>query len=237
MSYFPHSRNLANSFLFILPLLVFYEFGIAFLGSNIKNAADVIIKTPLILFGRNGSLVFNLVVIISLIVSLFYIEKEYKLSILIFIPMFIESVLYALFIGHILGFIVYRILSSYLLSLPFLLNFPNLLMQITLSVGAGVYEEIVFRLILITSLSYLLAMFLKIPRPASTVISVLLASLIFVFMHYVGTFGDTFTYTNFTFRLLAGIVLSVIFIFRGLGIAVYTHAIYNVFLVLRPFHI
>jgi membrane protease YdiL (CAAX protease family) len=237
MSYFFHSKSLANSFLFILPLLILYEFGIAFHGSNIKNVADVIVKTPLILFGKNSSLIFNLLVIIFLIVSLFYIERKYQLNILVFIPMFIESMIYALFIGHILGFIVYKISFSSVLSIPHSLNLTNLWMQLTLSIGAGVYEEIVFRLILITLFCYIFVVFFKMHKPTSTIISILLAAFIFTMMHYVGTFGDNFTYTNFMFRLLAGIVLSVIFIFRGLGIAVYTHAIYNVFLVLRSFQV
>lgn len=237
MSYFFHSKSLANSFLFILPLLILYEFGIAFQGSNIKNVADVIVKTPLILFGKNSSLIFNLLVIVFLVVSLFSIERKYQLNILLFIPMFIESVIYALFIGLILGFIVYRISFSFVLSIPLSLNLSNLWMQLTLSIGAGVYEEIVFRLILISLFCYIFAVFFKIHKPTSTIISILLAAFIFTMMHYVGTFGDNFTYTNFMFRLLAGIVLSVIFIFRGLGIAVYTHAIYNVFLVLRSFQV
>src|SRR3989304_5146302 len=59
-SYYHRSKSLANSFLFILPLLVLYEVGIAMQGSGIKNTADVVIKTPLLLFGKNGSLIFTL---------------------------------------------------------------------------------------------------------------------------------------------------------------------------------
>ena len=50
-------------------------------------------------------------------------------------------------------------------------------------------------------------------------------------MHYVGTAADTFTMNSFLFRLAAGIVLSAIFVFRGLGIAVYTHTIYDVLVI------
>ncbi len=233
-SYFSRSKSLANSFLFILPLLILYEVGIAMQGAGIKNAADVIVKTPLVLFGKNGSLIFNSLVIVFLFVSVFYIEKEYRFRSLIFIPMFLESMVYSLFMGYALGFIVYKILFPYVLAKPFS---TDMWMGIILSVGAGVYEEIVFRLLLLTVLYYLLVTLLKIHKPVSAIMSILLGALIFTCMHYVGTLSDTFTYTNFSFRLLAGIFLSAVFMFRGLGIAVYTHAIYDVLSVLKPFHV
>jgi hypothetical protein len=63
------------------------------------------------------------------------------------------------------------------------------------------------------------------------------AALLFTAMHYVGTLGDVFTNANFTFRALSGVILSAIFLFRGLGIAVYTHAIYDVLSVIKPFYV
>lgn len=120
-SYFYRSKSLANSFLFILPLLVLYEVGIALQEASIKNTADVIVKTPLLLFGKNGSLIFNSLVIAFLVVSVFYIEKEYRLSFRVFIPMFFESMVYALFMGYVLGFVVYKVLFPYVLAGPFFL--------------------------------------------------------------------------------------------------------------------
>ncbi|HJO56113.1 MAG TPA: CPBP family glutamic-type intramembrane protease, partial [Candidatus Scalindua sp.] len=54
---------------------------------------------------------------------------------------------------------------------------------------------------------------------------------IFSIMHYMGSSDDTFSMHSFSFRLVAGIILSAIFIFRGLGIAVYTHAIYDILVI------
>jgi hypothetical protein len=50
-------------------------------------------------------------------------------------------------------------------------------------------------------------------------------------MHYIGMAGDSFSMNTFLFRAVAGFVLSAIFIFRGLGIAVYTHAIYDILII------
>lgn len=188
-------------------------------------------------FGKNSSFIFNLFVIILLVVSLFYIEKEYRFSTLLFIPMFAESIIYALFIGNMLGFIVYKLLFPTPLANPLSLNNLNVWLEIILSIGAGVYEEIVFRFLLITSLYFVFSVLCKINKPTSIVISIFTASFLFTMMHYIGIFGDNFSYTNFTFRFLSGILLSAIFMFRGLGIAVYTHAIYDVLLVVRPFQV
>lgn len=233
-SYYHRSKNIANSFLFILPLLVLYEVGIALQESSIRNASDVFIEKIFNLFGKNGSLIFNLLVIAFLLISIVYVEKKYRLDFLTFVFMFGESMVYALFMGNVLGYIVYEILFPYALAMPFSLN---MWLGIILSVGAGVYEEIVFRLLLITSLYFIFTTLLKISKPLSATISIMTGTLLFAAMHYVGTLGDTFTYSNFTFRILAGIVLSTIFMFRGLGVAVYTHALYDVLSVLKPFHV
>lgn len=233
-SYYHRSKNLARSFLFILPLLVLYEVGIALQGSSIKNASDVFVEKVFGLLGKNGSLIFNFLVIAFLLISIIYIEKKYQLDLTTFIFMFLESVVYAFFIGNVLGYVVYKILFPYALARPFSMN---AWLGVILSIGAGVYEEIVFRLLLITALSFIFATLLKISKPVSKILSIMMGALLFAAMHYVGTLGDIFTNTNFTFRALSGIVLSTIFLLRGLGVAVYTHAIYDVLSVLKPFHI
>lgn len=236
-SYFYRSKSLPNSFLFILPLLILYEVGIALYGSNIKNTADIIVKTPLMFLGRNGSLIFNSLVIVFLMVSLFYVEKEYRFSPLVFFPMLMESILYTLILGLGLGTVVYRILLPYILDTLANPHSTDIWMGIILSLGAGVYEEIVFRFLLITSLYFIFATLLKVNEFASATVSIILSTSLFTIMHYVGALGDTVTYANVTFRFLSGAVLSIIFLFRGLGITVYTHAIYDVLLVLKPFFV
>ena len=69
------------------------------------------------------------------------------------------------------------------------------------------------------------------PAPAAFV-SILFASLIFSGVHYVGLLGDTFELRSFFFRAVAGVVLSIIFLLRGLGIALYTLAVHVVLLVI-----
>ena len=50
-------------------------------------------------------------------------------------------------------------------------------------------------------------------------------------MHYIGTLGDAFTLSSFTFRFLFGLALNVVFLVRGFGVAAWTHALYDVMIV------
>ncbi len=61
------------------------------------------------------------------------------------------------------------------------------------------------------------------------------SSLIFSLFHYLGPLGDSFQLSSFVFRFVAGMVLAGIYRWRGFGIAAGTHALYDVFVVLRPF--
>lgn len=230
--YLPRSKNLANSFLFILPLLVLYEVGIAVQGSGIRNTADVVVDEFFLkIFGRNGSLIFNVLVIVFICISVFYVEKKYHLSLFIFIPMLAESAIYALCMGCGLGFLVFKVMFPLTIAKPFP---ENVWTNVLLSLGAGVYEEIIFRLLLISLLYLLFTKLLKIKKPISAVVSIMIGALVFAAVHYTGVLKDSFTYASFTFRLLSGLILSVIFMYRGLGVVVYTHAFYDVWTVLKP---
>ncbi len=229
--YLKRSRSLSKSFVFVLPLLVFYEIGILLFGPEAKNTADVIIKKPFEIFGDNAVLVFNSLIIIISIYSIFYIEKKNRFSCGIFIPMFFESVVYALSLGYVILFFVHGYI-------PFDITnscAQNFMKNIIISLGAGVYEEILFRLLLLSLMYLVFVKALKINVIAGSLCSILMCAGIFSIMHYVGTAGETFTMSSFLFRLAAGIVLSAIFVFRGLGIAVYTHAIYDVLVIQKAY--
>ena len=56
---------------------------------------------------------------------------------------------------------------------------------------------------------------------------------IFSAFHYVGPLGDSLELGSFVFRMIAGLLLSGLFLLRGFGVAAWTHALYDVFLTLR----
>ena len=60
------------------------------------------------------------------------------------------------------------------------------------------------------------------------------SSTLFSAIHHLGPLGDPFSVWVFTFRLLAGLVFGVIYWFRGFAVAVYTHALYDMYVLLWP---
>jgi hypothetical protein len=58
----------------------------------------------------------------------------------------------------------------------------------------------------------------------------LAGAFIFSAFHYIGPLGDTLELGSFMFRMVAGVLLSGLFLIRGFGIAAWTHALYDVFL-------
>ena len=59
-------------------------------------------------------------------------------------------------------------------------------------------------------------------------VAVVLSALIFSTFHYVGPYGDPLTAPSFTFRAIAGLLLSGLYVARGFGITAWTHALYDV---------
>ena len=92
--------------------------------------------------------------------------------------------------------------------------------------GAGLYEEILFRLLLLPTVAWVCQR-AGIGSAAACFYSVLLTSLLFSAAHYVGPLGDTFAVYSFTFRAIAGVFFATLFVVRGFGIAAGTHAGYD----------
>ncbi len=109
-----------------------------------------------------------------------------------------------------------------------------LLANIVTGIGAGIYEELVFRLILICLLMLLFQDILKISHKNSIVLSVLISAALFSAHHHVDFLSgqpnatDPFNLIRFAFRTIAGIYFAGIFAIRGFGITAGTHALYNI---------
>jgi hypothetical protein len=94
-------------------------------------------------------------------------------------------------------------------------------------IGAGVYEETLFRLILVPVFFHALRV-LQTPQVLASSLAVTGSALLFALAHHAGTPGEAFTWYAFIFRWMAGVFFAWIFVLRGFGIAVGTHTIYDV---------
>jgi len=229
--YHRHSRGLAVSFIYILPLLVIYEIGMIILRPPAASWAGDAIRWLLHgAFGGWGALAFNLAVIVAIVASLLATGRRRPGVNLDFYPaVMAESLAYGMVL---------------MLALPLLLRVLLLMAQTTsrasggvldnlvLSIGAGVYEEIVFRLGLM-SVIYLVALSLTRENWFATVAAIVLSSVLFSAAHYLdGASLPTGVFLrSFTYRLISGIIFAAIYINRGLAVVCYTHAFYDVLVV------
>src|SRR2546426_10234271 len=55
---------------------------------------------------------------------------------------------------------------------------------------------------------------------------------IFSAFHYIGPYGDRLQLYSFLFRMIAGVFFSALYLVRGFGITAWTHALYDVSLLL-----
>src|SRR5262249_35441562 len=99
--------------------------------------------------------------------------------------------------------------------------------QVISFVGAGIYEEMVFRLILYSGLLWVMRQ-----ADMSPLIGIPLAALasapMFSSAHHLGPFGEDFDAFVFVFRMMAGVYFALLYQLRGFGIAVGAHASYDV---------
>jgi membrane protease YdiL (CAAX protease family) len=93
--------------------------------------------------------------------------------------------------------------------------------------GAGLYEEVLFRLLRLPVLAWSFER-LGFSTVSAACWAVVTSSLLFSAAHYVGPLGDSFAIYSFTFRFLAGLFFALLFSIRGFGVAAGTHAVYDI---------
>jgi membrane protease YdiL (CAAX protease family) len=238
-SYFRVSRSLTYSLLFSVPLLLAYELGAGYLaaseGSSLRNGADVLLRTLLAAGNLGGTLPLTIVLLVMAAILIFLEQRRRRIALRLspFIGMTMESVVYALLLGVVIGGLTQWVLHG-VSRLPLSIDAAPLASLsfregVVLSLGAGFYEELVFRVILVGGFFAILRGSGLERRPAA-IFSAILAALIFSAFHYVGPYGDPWALPSFLFRFLAGLAFSVLFLVRGFGITAWTHALYDIFI-------
>lgn len=232
-SYWASSRSHRYSLLFALPLLLAYEFlelvaPIRSTGGIIRNGADVILTSLFsAALGPRGPLVFMAVVIAWAIILVRRDRTAGPLRPVRFAVMFVESILLASVFGAVVGLATAQLVGAgrSLAAGGGVSGSP--VARLTLSLGAGLYEELLFRVLLVAMLSHVMRT-LGISRVPAGVVATLVGAIIFSAFHYLGPLGDPFRVQSFVFRALAGVAFSALYLTRGFGITAWTHALYDV---------
>lgn len=231
--YLRDSRDLRTGLVLVVPLFILYQIGVL-ATDGIRNGVDFV--TTAMWWAAQGQtsyyLGINLLILLAFFGGIYFLRDKGKLQPKLWPIMIAESTIYALFFGG----AVIKLMSVFGLDATLASGAAeemNLIQKLVLSIGAGLYEETVFRLIGMGGLYMALRKFAKdIPGWTAAIIAVLVSSLIFSAIHHVGAMGDPFTLGTFLFRFFAGILLAVIYHVRGFAVAVYTHAIYDIFVMI-----
>jgi hypothetical protein len=96
--------------------------------------------------------------------------------------------------------------------------------------GAGIYEEFLFRLVLAGMILFILADLLEFRRDVSAIVAIFAQAALFSLYHLSHaqvTGAAPFPWSPFVFRMLAGAYLGGLYVLRGYGITVGTHAVWN----------
>jgi membrane protease YdiL (CAAX protease family) len=240
--YFALSRTLTYSCLFVLPIVLLYEILLLLYNQSmvygIRNGADFIIKKTLFSFGGVPGIVIGFLLLLVLAASIYYQRKMsgQPIRFKYFAFMLLESVFYAAIFGLVIGTVTSVALPGINILLQSGVREVGPGLKLALSLGAGIYEELLFRVILVSVFyGILYFIFRKWPAWTKYVVAALVSAIIFSVFHYIGPYGDNFTIYSFFFRFFSGLALNALYIYRGYGIAVWTHALYDIFLTMNPF--
>ena len=232
-AYWTDTRAPRYAILFAAPLFVIYEASSFLMGSDqvggVRNGADVLLRTLLAaLGGPRGLALFTVLIAGAGLVLVWRDRRQHPAPLArgAFAAMLGESALWALLLGGATAVITAVLLDPLLVQAGPIqsLSVPQ---RIVLSAGAGLYEELVFRVMLVGGMAGG-GLMLGWSRPTAVIVAILGSALIFSGFHYVGPYGDPFQLASFTFRAVAGILLSGLYVARGFGIAAWSHAIYDV---------
>jgi hypothetical protein len=213
--------DLGASLVLIFPLLLVYEIGALFAGQ--VNGADLVTRAVFAAAGsRTAYLAIYTAIAAGFLIWIRHTRRGDTLGLALAGPVLLEAALYALSLGALVSLIVDRMLGLGLTAA-----------SVISAIGAGVHEELVFRLALIAGLIALVRALGR--RPGGPIggrltvaLAIAVSALVFAAAHHVGRLGEPWTAHAFAFRAVAGAVFGAIFWFRSLAHAVYAHVLYDV---------
>ncbi|HET7322154.1 MAG TPA: CPBP family glutamic-type intramembrane protease, partial [Longimicrobiaceae bacterium] len=197
-NYLRLSRSLTYSLLFAAPLLAAYELGAMLLAeterTDLRNGADVLLRSLVAAGGIRSTAAFSGVLLGAAALLIWWERRrrDVPLRASVFAGMLVESVCYAVAFGTVVGYATTWLLRGARLGLmagagP--VSALSVREGVVLSMGAGIFEELVFRVLLVGGLWAVLHSS-GLGRSKAGVFAAILAALVFSGFHYVGPYGD-----------------------------------------------
>jgi hypothetical protein len=227
------------SLVFLLPLIVVYEVGTLYFTTAAREGKDqeIIAFSKMgeffRLFGAPGRHLPALAVIVVLICSHVFRRDGWAVHWKTIVGMIFESVVLGL---PLLGMAF--VINKYMPVIGLSAMKPtgdagqsSMMDRLIMDIGAGVYEEFVFRLALFAILSALLSDVMKLRDRQAYLLMVVISAVLFSAYHYWSP-TEHFSLRVFAFRTVAGIYFGMIFLFRGYGITAGSHCAYDAIITL-----
>lgn len=235
-------RSAALGFLCMLPLLLAYE---ATQAGGSRSAAEAALSLPLAPFGEAAGAVRLALLLAAGLLALGFAWRAGPGLVPRLLRVTSEGVLAALLLGPLLVLLLHLLgvdASGLAFTAP---GGSPTLAQAARLLGGAAYEEILFRLGA-QSLAFLLVLRVvrraglgeRAGRGVADVVSIGVASLFFAAAHlsdltaFLGAGGEPFDGAVFTWRACAGMLLGVLFRWRGPGVAAWAHGPFNLALLL-----
>jgi hypothetical protein len=218
----------------VAPLLVIYEIGCLTLseaaGDSFRTGADSWLRHGLANLGWTNPWILPLSVVMILVGWQLVHGRGWRVPVPTLAAMISESLILAVALVGVSRLV--DLAGVYLESSPTALALNGVAGISTIStiigfLGAGIYEEFLFRLILVPVFFYGLRS-LRMPHVVANALAVSGSGLLFSLAHHAGIPGEPFTWFAFVFRWFAGVAFGWIFVIRGFGIAVGTHTAYDI---------
>jgi hypothetical protein len=222
-----------------LPVFLVYQLGVVFL--NVRNATDLVTSRLLELCGGDRLLYLGMTASIGIVMTAVFgiLGRGHALSGRKIAQIAVEGAAYAIAMSAATSWIVGRMFAGVQAGAgvpggPFT--------GLVMSLGAGFYEELAFRALLFGLGAKLLVWLFarqkvllvgEAPKPSVKAVAIMIVWGIacagaFSAMHYVGALGDHFELRSFVARAVLGLALTLVFATRGFAAAVWTHALYDV---------
>jgi membrane protease YdiL (CAAX protease family) len=208
-----------------LPIFVAYHLGVIFLP--VRNAADPVTSElrGLAKHSLPAYAALTLTIGVVFVAVLLSAGRKQALEPRRFALIGVEGALYACLMRLAGGYVVgsLRLVPS--------AGEGSVFGSVVMALGAGFYEEVAFRVLLFGAGAAVLRRVLGLRGLSAFVVTAvwgIAEALAFSGWHYTGALGDGFEASSFVFRAVCGLVLTAIFALRGFAPAVWTHALYDV---------
>ncbi len=216
--------HVTGSLLLIFPLFLAYELGLLLTPGS--NGVDFVSRFVFDAVGQNRQhyLLLHLGLAGAFLLLLHYLYRRGVLDLDRAMPVILEASIYALTLGSFIIFIMDRLLGLELLAV----GGPGLGNSLVVASGAGVHEEIVFRLGCMGLGGMVLSRLLG-HEGVSIFLAAVLSSALFAAAHHIGSAGEPLELSLLVYRWIAGMCFAAIFYYRSLAHAVYSHFLYDLY--------